>query len=231
MKKLILLLLTLSSTCLGGETRIKVAVLDTGITQKMSRSKYMCKDGVRKTVSDVSVYDDVGHGSHVIAIIAKKLDPTKHCIISIKVMKRFWRKRHEFWIYDLVAGLKLAEKLKVDYINMSLGGPEEDPAERIIIKRLRDKGVTITMAAGNDSRNLDKRCDYFPACYLLSGTHIVGNGTSLLRRSSMSNYGLVVTDWRDGNNVAAGIWVLSGTSQSSALLLSDLIYRSYRKRP
>jgi hypothetical protein len=89
-----------------------------------------------------------------------------------------------------------------------------------VIKKFIINGGVLTVAAGNNSSNLDKKCNAFPACYrkLLpyKNFHVVGASDT-----GSSNYGKVVTDIEKGSNV--GFPVMSGTSQASAVKMSKIL--------
>lgn len=205
--------------CLGMTTQkkmIKIAVIDTGFTKHQLSKVKICgqKDFTGKGITDTH-----SHGTHITEIIdrtAQKYNGN-YCFILIKA-------------YDMAQGkqyvpeaFEYLETIKPDIINLSGGGDNPIPKEQRAIKRLLKKGVTIVVAAGNDSRDLNKFCNYFPACYD-KRIIVVGN------YSKSSNYGNVVDVILNGNNIDVFGIVMSGTSQSTALFTGLLTNNLVRDR-
>jgi len=220
MKKTILLIfLIMAASQIKAEDRIKIAVVDTGISFKQSISNYSCRDG-HKTYVDDSIYRTHRHGENIISIIAKSVNPKTHCIQSFKVYNTGMSGKSE-----LAASTKalkdISKDYKIRYLNVSMGGPEPDYREKTYYKRLLLRGVTITVAAGNEGNDLDKKCDYFPACYKKEldfyNFHVVQS------KLASTNYGSITTDTFRGYR--AGTPALSGTSQASAQKMAWILKR------
>ena len=98
--------------------------------------------------------------------------------------------------------------------------------EQATIQKLLSKNIYFSVAAGNHSLNLDESCKSFPACYKFSSKYfrVVGNGQTNNIRFYLTNYGKIVTDWRDGMN-QKGLFggTFSGTSQATARKTSELV--------
>ena len=115
-------------------------------------------------------------------------------------------------------------KVKPDVINLSGGGKGRIPKEQRAVKNLLNAGVVIVAASGNEATNLNKNCNYFPACYD-KRIIVVGN------TAKSSNYGNKVVDITlDGNNINVLGKVMSGSSQSTAIFTGLLTENLIRNR-
>lgn len=127
---------------------------------------------------------------------------------------------------------KTAIKKNIDYMNYSSTGDEPNLEEFQLLKKLSDKGVIITVAAGNEGKNLtpSQPCTgSFPACYILDNLFPVQNINNFGYLMETSNY-LKVPNTR--STVGSHIEVLlpndkrgkvSGTSFSSAIYMNSLL--------
>ena len=227
MRKLILLIfMIMAASQLRAENRVKVAVIDTGISFKQSVADYACKDG-HKTYVDDSIYSQHKHGINIISIISKTINPNTHCIKSYKVWTNGVTAKKS--VDSTVKALRdISRDYNVRFLNISMGGPEPYYQERVYIKRLLIRGVQIVVAAGNEKSNLDKKCDYFPACYKQTLDYY--NFYVVKSQLPSSNHGKIVTDTYTGSKV--GTPALSGTSQAAAqkmqFLLKSMVYSNRR---
>merc|ERR1719316_2022085 len=83
-----------------------------------------------------------------------------------------------------------ANAIKPAVMSMSLGGRGNSEGYREIIKRTKEKGITVVVAAGND--NMDA-CMKQPA--FVPEAITVGSTDNRDRRSHFSNYGRCVDIW------------------------------------
>lgn len=205
------------------DDRIRIAVIDTGILQHMATMPYMCKDGF-KSIPGISPEDKNGHGSNIVGIISKTVNPLTHCVVSINFYSQHGTATQK--LQNLIQALKMVVSDKrIKYLNLSLGGPVPDTEERIYIKKILDMGIIVVAAAGNNGENLDKKLNtYYPASYRhefkYNNFYVVG---SLLMST---NYGSIVTDILSGTNVdpkIPGVPVLSGTSQAAAQKMQKIL--------
>lgn len=219
MKAIILtLFMMLLTSTLKAEDRIKVAILDSGISYSQSTKDYACKKS-HKSYIDESIFVNSRHGENIISIIAPSINPKTHCIVSYKV----WKNPDTTGEQSIIATVKALRAIAMDYsiryLNISMGGEEPSYDEKRYIRRLLVRGVTITVSAGNNGTNLSARCNFYPACYRktlkYSKFYVIG---SIL---PSTNYGSVVTDIVSGYNV--GIPAKSGTSQSSAQKMASIL--------
>jgi len=203
----------ISIPCLAGniEKRKKIAVLDTGIGLSQVLKDYICIDG-GKTLLPLDIgLDKHGHGKNVIGLIADQINSKTHCIVSYKV----WS--DDLSIEYLTEGFEQAIADKVSYINLSGGGPKYMVEEKALILKALEKGITVVVASGNGGLNLDKKCNYYPACYKIKDKKFIVVGANDLK---YGNKGKIVDFYEKGNQV--GIPVMSGTSQATATVTGKI---------
>lgn len=210
------------------ESRKVIAVIDTGMPAKALINSYLCNIP-HYDVTGYGIEDVHGHGTNIAGIIASKMNVQTHCLLIIK----WWHSEETSGKATGTENYKnvrryvdVLGKVKPDYINLSLSGDAYMMYEANVFRSLLDRGTTIVAAAGNDGKDLDVRCDIYPACYRIrhSNFRIVGSRDKFMDRlHNFSNYGKVVTDYRHGVGVCGFGVCISGTSQSTAVLTSDLI--------
>lgn len=206
---MISLLLTLA---LAQAKPVKIVVIDTGINFKTTNI-HMCDSG-NADFTGHGFKDINGHGSNVSSIIENNAIGTNYCQVIVKYY-------HDGTSFEFVDALKYSIKLKPDIINISSGGPSANEIEKKLIIQALNKGITVVAAAGNNGMNLDKKCDYFPACYD-KRIHVVGNLLSNGKRNPNSDYGKFV-EWEIGTNIDAGGYILTGSSQAAAVKSGKLV--------
>ena len=131
----------------------------------------------------------------------------------------------------MVAALRYAINIKVDFINISGGGSGFHEDERKLISSALHRGITIVVAAGNDKCQLGKgSCEYFPAMYDRR-IIVVGNGRTEKDRAPSSNWGSVVDFWIDGTEKKGEYGKpMSGTSQATAIQTGKLVRKHVQSR-
>jgi len=203
-------------------SRIKVIVIDSGVGNHQINQPYMCKNA-SKTLVGNGKFDNSGHGTNIISIIQQGINVKTHCIVSYKIW--YAGISGEDSIAASIKALRLALNSKnVGFVNISMGGPEPHKMEKFLIKQLLINNVKVVVAAGNGDGNgkainLDKNCEYFPACY--KKTLQYTNFYVVTANLYSSNYGAIVTDKLNGINI--GIPKRSGTSQATASKTSQLL--------
>lgn len=210
------------------EVRTIVAVLDSGLNVDSKVAPYLCEQGV-VDLTGRGPKDEYGHGTNIVGIIAKQLDPTKECILAIKWFHSAtdWtmlRKDEQSRV--LANAVKIAQLRGAKYLNMSSWGVAHFDEEEDAIAHALFSGVKVFVAAGNGGQDLEYRCNSYPACYPISREdfHVVANYCNQLR-SPHSNFHGPVTDLEDGENVEGFGIVLSGTSQATAVRLAKEVVR------
>jgi major intracellular serine protease len=207
------LLFTLFFTNIAYSKQLRVAVIDTGIQKAYTKQANLCKSGHKSFAKDKSVVDTHGHGTNIAGLIKNKAGKSKYCIIVI----RFYSNGAGDLSKAFIRSLEYAYILKPDILNLSGGGLFSDKRERLIIKRILDKGIIVNAAAGNESLNLDNNCLYYPACYD-KRINVIG-----AKNVPQSNYGKIVDYTINGKDRKAFGITLSGTSQSTAIFTGLMI--------
>lgn len=223
MKLLIALALLFCAVGLSSpESRIKIAVVDTGIILSDTIKPYICADG-HKDFTATGLNDRHGHGTNVAHLIAQSIDPSTHCLVIVKWLDPMTPGM--LTSYNLAAATKYAAYSDVKYINISAGGNSQLKKEKEAIQYGLEQGIRIVVAAGNDSWNLGEGCDHFPACYPTNSPnfYVVGALDSKGQKAYFSNYGGPVNAWAPGMRQS---WkttiIMSGTSQACAVFTGQL---------
>lgn len=198
------------------QAKQKVIIIDTGLNPDPILSKFVCGEGIIDfTGEGTNDYD--GHGTNIAGIITNGLDPNKVCIIPVK----FWprdvnpRKTNKNYLEAMVYAY---QHRAYDYLNLSLNGSMPVEFERVALQFITNRGILVAAAAGNSGINLDNNCAAYPACYLgLKNFYVIGS------HLPFSNYGKVVTHKFSGNNVCYGSVCRSGTSQSTAQFMNEVL--------
>lgn len=201
--------------------QIKVAVIDTGITDAYKHKSGLCKSGHFNFVTlNNEVRDTDGHGTNISGLIHKHANRNDYCQL---VYMYYDEKGTSTDNAKRMSGaIKMAIKNKVDFINISGGGNGYIAEEAAAIKQALDKGITVVAAAGNEGANLDNWCNYFPACYD-SRIIVVGSLNKEGKRSEFSNYGRAVKHYVYGEDRCANGVCNRGTSQATAIVTGRLI--------
>jgi len=203
---------------------LRIAVIDTGLDLNDPRlSNHLCRTG-HKDFTGEGLVDLNGHGTHIAGLIEKYAGEGNYCLVIYKYFatgdKAKYNARHE------VDAIAEAVKNHVDVVNISSGGPEFVKREYDLI-RFHPR-TTFVLAAGNEGHDLDRDCNYYPACYLLGNEKIVGNVTETGAMVTSSNYGNVLSAVEVGDNVLStapngGMTHSTGTSQATAIRTGKLI--------
>ncbi len=207
---------------------IRIAVLDSGFTRtEYSKNVKLCETG-HKDFTGTGLEDNHGHGTHIVNTIVSNLKTDNYCIILVK-----WYDPNTIPPPTNSKAFEYLNDIDVDIVNYSAGGPSHSEYEDYVLAGLLESGVKIFVAAGNDSQNLDKKCNYYPACYRLRKLEVVGNIQKDGKRRPSTNYGKVVTRWEIGVDVVQdtgkyGVRPMTGTSQSCALATAHEANRRFK---
>jgi len=202
------------------DSRVKIAVIDSGLNVSPELKPYLCASGHTSLVDGNPMKDSTTtqHGTNVVGLITKGLDSSKYCVIIIKFYSPTYQgSNKQDKIADSVAHALI---YKARYINISATGKGYLGYEARALKVALASGATIAVAAGNEHLDLNKKCNTYPACYaaLLNSKrfHVVGSYSG-----EFSNQGFIVTHKENG--VFVGIPPLTGTSQSTAVHLNKVL--------
>ena len=182
-KLLVLPLVFVSLFASAEETRIKIAVVDTGIKYSDQASggldrKWVCEE---HDLTGEGIFDFHGHGTNVAGLVIKNLDPNKYCLSIYKWFSTAQSKRYVMGR----AIVRLEEEERVNksnetnmtkaeimaansdakFVNVSGGGRGSNTDEQTYINKAVKRGQVWFVAAGNEKTDLKKDCDYYPACY------------------------------------------------------------------
>jgi len=200
-------------------------VIDTGVDLDhpdlivdLSRSKTFVSIGKDSRNAD----DGHGHGTHVAGIVAA-VDNTVGvvgvaagaAVVAVKVLNSQGSGTYS----DVIAGVDYVAGNAAlgDVANMSLGGPASDALDAAVL-RAADKGIFITIAAGNSSDDANK---YSPARVNHTYVFTVSAFDSTDTFASFSNYGNPPIDFSAPGVSILSLWkggttkVLSGTSMAA----------------
>lgn len=235
-----LLIVSLLLCHVAHSKQIRVAVIDTGINLKIASKIPLCKSG-HKDFTKSSLDDHHGHGTNVSGLIdqyAKNVTfkvsiPPNIDKIHINycqiILKFYDTEKSPLRTEDnMTDAINWAVNLNVDIINISGGGKVPVKAERILIKKALDAGIIVVVAAGNDSKDLGKNGQYYPAMYD-KRIIVVGNLQQLNIRAPSSNFGTPVNTWEIGVNSISyslngdQLSTMSGTSQATAIKTGKII--------
>jgi len=224
----------------GGDPRIKVAVLDTGvdldhpevaarITHRADFVQLGALDSAQfigdKEGYDEVPEDEVGHGTHVSGIIAAAGRQMPEGVVPecslmavrvLATMRSGDRVVGAGLVDNINVGIKWAVDQGADVINMSLGVRHTAgglPHQEVIAYALA-RGVTVVAASGNDGSG-EK---YYPGA--LPGVIAVGAANAQGEVADFSSYGAPVWLVAPGTDIFSayahgGYAMASGTSQAS----------------
>jgi serine protease len=182
---------------------IKVAVIDTGITQVRDLAETKFVKGYDFVNDTEAANDDNGHGTHVAGTVAQATNNNygvagvayEASLMPLKVLNAYGSGT----VADIAEAIKFAADNGADVINMSLGGGGESQLMKEAIEYAHKKGVVIIAAAGNESTNGAS----YPARY----PHVIGvsafgpDG----EKAEYSNYGAGVDISAPGGSETGGI--------------------------
>ncbi|MFC4766658.1 S8 family peptidase [Effusibacillus consociatus] len=142
--------------------RVKVAVLDTGISDHTD----LKVAGRHSTINQKQALDPNGHGTHVAGTIAA-LNNTFGVVgvapnVSLYAVKAF-QKNGSAFLSDIIEGITWCIRNGMQVINMSFGMSQRSESLHEVIQRAFRNGIVMVASAGNDGPN-NQRLDY-PALF------------------------------------------------------------------
>ena len=198
-------------------TKIKVAVIDTGVDKSHSILKgRVDSSSYNLAENNTDLEDNLGHGTHVAGIVADSTPDN----IKIMALKIFNSSNRSSTILILNA-LQYALEKGADVVNMSLGVDTNATNSTqnqldVVIDKAYQLGIPIFAAAGNESRNVSQ---VYPASN--SKTIAVSAlDKSLAFDSSYSNYGAGIDFCAPGTDITSaqaggGLLTQEGTSMAA----------------
>ena len=136
----------------GQTPRVIVAVVDTGVELSHPMLSGRLVDGYDFNEGDYIPNDENGHGTHVSGTIVDCTPGLNVMIMPIRVMDATGRG----YLTTIALGLRYAAENGASVINMSYGGPGDDPYGDEAIALALQNGATPVAAAGNEAENNDK---------------------------------------------------------------------------
>lgn len=195
---------------------VRVFVIDTGINRAHTDFGGRVTSGASAINDGRGSSDCNGHGTHVAGTVGGARWGIAKAVTLVPVRVLDCRGSGATsgviagmdWVTGQTGGARVA--------NMSLGGPA-DTATDAALGRMVSSGVTVVVAAGNESQNA---CNVSPARAASAIT--VASTTSSDARSSFSNYGSCVDLFAPGSSITSAWWTsttatstISGTSMAS----------------
>lgn len=175
MRLLTLLLFLLPSYAFA---TMKIAIIDSGIKREEIKAKF-CSES--KDIMPGRDEYDQEHGTIVAKALSEGLENFDYCIMDIRVFNDNVGNN-----YDVSNAIMYAAKNGARIINLSLSGSGYSFYERQAIKTATDNHATLFIASGNESQNLDIKCNSYPACYDLDRVIVVGDTcTSVANKGSI----------------------------------------------
>lgn len=168
--------------------------------------------GINAVANDGDPLDDIGHGTHVAGILgAVGNNGVGGCGVAWRVQLmacKFLTAEGEGSTSDAIECLDYARIHGAKVINCSWGGSANSVALRNAFRRLRDAGILVAVAAGNDGVDIDSQAQY-PASYAYPNMVTVVATTATDGLASFSNYGVAGTDLGAPGVVIASTWFTS----------------------
>lgn len=183
-------------------------VIDTGISPHNEFSGRLAA-GATAINDGRGTNDCNGHGTHVAGTVGgSRYGVAKGTtLVPVRVLDCAGRGTNAGIIagMDWVAGQSRANPRVA---NMSLGGGASTAVDQAVA-RMTNAGVTVVVAAGNESQNA---CNVSPA--RASSAFTVGSTTNRDARSSFSNYGTCVNIFAPGSSITSA-WPTSSTATNT----------------
>lgn len=180
-----------------GDSRIRVAIMDTGIDAKHPELQDRVLPGYDFINKSAQVGDSHGHGTHVSGVIGARWDNKigiaginrEVSLIPIRVVPDNGDETDS----NLIEGFEFAVAQGARVANCSFGKAVSSQAVGDVIEAAGQKGLLVVVAAGNDGQNNNSHAA-FPANFRTSNMVVVAASTSSGNRANFSNFGLTKVD-------------------------------------
>ena len=229
-------------SAVNAESKLIIAVIDTGLEiNQYTKDIPLCFGKhadftTDRLFMDQPPEDSLKHGTNVTAALNNQIikisNSKDYCIAILKYINS----KKEFGaVVKSIEAKKYAQKIGAKIVNFSSVGDIESTNETIIVKKLLDSGIKIFVSAGNEGKLIDKPsylCEHSPAAFaqtrkckrigIFPGMSdnrvvVVGNLSKNGGKHATSNYGPRVDRWEVGEEVEAGGYKSTGTSQAAAI--------------
>jgi subtilisin family serine protease len=162
--------------------------------------------------------DELGHGTHVAGILGAVGDNGvggAGVAWRVRIMAcKFITASGEGATSDAIQGLDYARVKGAKVVNCSWGGSPSSTALRRAFQRLRDAGILVTVAAGNDGADLDAQPQY-PAAYGFENMVTVVATTATDGLAEFSNFGATIAELGAPGVSIPSTWFTSDRAYSS----------------
>lgn len=189
---------------------IKVGVIDSGIDPYHEAFEEITIGTGWNTITDDTImYDDVGHGTHIAAIVSSNNPEVE--IIPYKIVDKNGGR-----LSNVLEAFDKAISDELDVINASFGLMSSSYSLEVMMEEAYVDGIIVVAAAGNS----DSSKGFYPATYssTLAVASVNGSGEAM----DKSNYGNWIDVAANGYQIKSALpddkyGYKSGTSQSAAL--------------
>ena len=195
---------------------VKVGIIDTGVDYNHADLKANYAGGYNAVDTSKTPLDDNGHGTHVAGIVGAVLDGAgvagvapQVSLYAVKVLTAQGSGSYS----AIIDGIQWAVSNNMNVVNMSLGAPQGSEAMRKAVEAAYKAGVTLVMAAGNDSGPVNYPAKY-PQAIAVSASDSADKIASFSSRGpeiAVIAPGVAITSTYMGGGYKA----LSGTSMAS----------------
>lgn len=179
----------------------------------------------------------IGHGTNIVrAINAMIHEPGDYCFLIYKIHERAdWAHgktpKYKNIQSRIAAAILAAIDAGANVINLSSGGigyPSKIEKQALLLAT--ESGVKVFTVAGNEKTDLNKKCNYYPACYNIKGVEVIGglaynDETKTLGKASYSDTGKIITKWD-----LASYEDYHGTSQACARACGKYVNRKLHEQ-
>ncbi len=161
--------------------------------------------------------DSSGHGTFVAGVVSRILKYNKADNIKLSILKVL-DKSNRGYEFDFIRALDYAVRQKVDVVNCSFVSSSAMTSEMqpfaIAIEAAQQAGVLVSLAAGNNSKDIDQSGSmYAPSSFQNENTIVTGATVCTDSIASFSNYGRANVDIFAPSKRIVSTWIRSNVCQ------------------